>query len=199
MITFNQFVFYLFSAIMVISALRMITVRNPVHAVLHLVLTFFTAAVLWVQLGAEFLGIVLVLVYVGAVMVLFVFVVMMLDINIARMREGFVRFLPAGLVVALVMLAEMLVVLTGRVFRLTPPPPPAAGYSNTEALAGVLYTGYVYPFEIAAFVLLVAIIAAIALTLRRRSGTLHQDPAQQIRVRAKDRLRIVRMDAEKRS
>ncbi len=199
MITFNQFVFYLFSAIMVISALRMITVRNPVHAVLHLVLTFFTAAVLWVQLGAEFLGIVLVLVYVGAVMVLFVFVVMMLDINIARMREGFVRFLPVGLVVALIMLGEMLVVLTGRVFRLAPPPMPPAGYSNTEALAGVLYTGYVYPFEIAAFVLLVAIIAAIALTLRRRPGTLHQDPAEQIRVRARDRLRIVKMDAEKRS
>ncbi|HHJ12116.1 MAG TPA: NADH-quinone oxidoreductase subunit J [Chromatiales bacterium] len=197
--TFNQFVFYLFSAIMVISALRMITVRNPVHAVLHLVLTFFTAAVLWVQLGAEFLGIVLVLVYVGAVMVLFVFVVMMLDINIARMREGFVRFLPVGLVVALIMLGEMLVVLTGRVFRLAPPPMPPAGYSNTEALAGVLYTGYVYPFEIAAFVLLVAIIAAIALTLRRRPGTLHQDPAAQIRVRARDRLRIVKMDAEKRS
>ncbi len=199
MITFNQFVFYLFSAIMVISALRMITVRNPVHAVLHLVLTFFTAAVLWVQLGAEFLGIVLVLVYVGAVMVLFLFVVMMLDINIARMREGFVRFLPVGLVVALIMLGEMLVVLTGRVFRLAPPPMPPAGYSNTEALAGVLYTGYVYPFEIAAFVLLVAIIAAIALTLRRRPGTLHQDPAEQIRVRARDRLRIVKMDAEKRS
>lgn len=197
--TFNQFVFYLFSVIMVISALRMISVRNPVHAVLHLVLTFFTAAVLWVQLGAEFLGIVLVLVYVGAVMVLFVFVVMMLDINIARMREGFVRFLPVGLTVAIVMLAEMLVVLTGRVFKLTPPPMPPADYSNTEALAGVLYTGYVYPFEIAAFVLLVAIIAAIALTLRRRPGTLHQDPARQIRVRAKDRLRIVQMKTEKRS
>ena len=146
---------------MVLSALRMITVRNPVHAALFLVLTFFTSAAIWLLLEAEFLAIVLVLVYVGAVMVLFLFVVMMLDINIAKLREGFIQFLPVGVFVALVMVVEMVLVVSSKVFDVGPPTPATASFSNTEALGNVLYTDYVYPFEIAAVILLVAIIAAI--------------------------------------
>jgi NADH-quinone oxidoreductase subunit J len=197
MMTFDQFIFYFFSAVMVASAIRMITVKNPVHAALHLVLTFFTSAILWVSLEAEFLGIVLVLVYVGAVMVLFIFVVMMLDINLAKMREGFISFLPTGILVASVMLVELVLVVSSRFFYMPGPAPRPADYSNTEALGKVLYTDFVYPFEIAALILLVAIIAAIALTLRRRPGTKHQNPAEQIKVRAEDRLRVVKMEVEK--
>ncbi len=195
--TFQQFVFFFFSAIMVFSAFRMITVRNPVHAALFLVLTFFTAAALWLLMEAEFLGIVLVLVYVGAVMVLFLFVVMMLDINVAQMREGFIRYLPIGVLVAVLVAVEIALVVGAKHFDVAPPQPAPAGFSNTEALGNVLYTDYVYPFEIAAVILLVAIIAAIALTLRRRPETKYQNPGQQVKVRREDRVRLVKMKTEK--
>ena len=199
--TFNEFVFYLFAAILVFAALRVITARNPVHAALFLVLAFATSAGIWIQLQAEFLAIALVLVYVGAVMVLFLFVVMMLDINMTRLREGFAAYLSLGALVALVLVVEMVIVLGGQYFGLTgSPPPPSlpADYSNTRELGRLVYTDYVYPFEIAAVILLVAIVAAIALTLRRRKETKYQDPARQIAVRRKDRVRIVKMPAEKR-
>ena len=193
---FQQFVFYFFASVVVLSALRMITVRNPVHAALFLVLTFFTTAALWLMMEAEFLAIALVLVYVGAVMVLFLFVVMMLDINVARMREGFIRFMPVGLFVACVMVIEMGLVVGSKVFDVEPPKAAGADYSNTEELGSVLYTDYVYPFEIAAVILLVAIIAAITLTLRRRPETKYQNPAKQIHVRKADRLRLVDIGSE---
>jgi NADH-quinone oxidoreductase subunit J len=198
--TFQTFVFYFFAAILVFAALCVITARNPVHAVLFLVLAFFTSAGLWIQLRAEFLAIVLVLVYVGAVMVLFLFVVMMLDINIERLREGFWRYLPLGATVGILMVAEMGLVLWGR-YQGYPQPETqndlAAGYSNTKELGRLIYTEYVYPFEIAAVILLAAIVAAIALTLRLRKQTKHIDPAAQINVRREDRVRIVQMPAEK--
>ncbi len=184
--------------ILIYAAIRVITIRNPVHAALLLVLTFFNAAGLWILLEAEFLGIVLVLVYVGAVMVLFLFVVMMLDINIAQLRQGFIRFLPLGVLVAFLMAFEIMLVVGAKYFDVQPPSPVPASHSNTEALGNVLYTEYVYPFEIAAVILLVAIIAAIALTMRRRPETKYQNPAEQIKVRRKDRVRLVQMDAEKR-
>ena len=193
-------IFYIFAVSTVVTATAVVTVRNPVHAALFLVLTFFTSAVIWMSLEAEFLAISLVLVYVGAVMVLFVFVVMMLDINIARLREGFVRYLPLGLLVAAIMLGLMLSVVTSDVFVLdagAEPPPRPADYSNTEALGGVLYTDYVFAFEIAAVILLVAIIAAISLTMRKRAETKYQNPSAQIKVRKADRLRIVKMPASK--
>ena len=191
-------IFYIFAISTVTTATAVVTVKNPVHAALFLVLTFFTSAIIWMTLEAEFLAITLVLVYVGAVMVLFVFVVMMLDINIARLREGFVRYLPLGLAVAAVMLALMLSIVTSDVFVLdagSEPAPKPADYSNTEALGGVLYTDYVFAFEIAAVILLVAIIAAISLTMRKRALTKYQDPSAQIKVRKADRLRIVKMPA----
>jgi len=196
---FNEFVFWFFSAILVFAALRVITARNPVHAALYLVLAFCTSAAIWMQLQAEFLAIALVLVYVGAVMVLFLFVVMMLDINLARLRAGFWSYLPLGAFVALLLVAEMVIVLAGRYtgFLDTPSPPPlAAGYSNTKELGRLIYTEYVYPFEIAAVILLVAIVAAIALTLRRRKESKYVDPASQIGVRREDRVRIVSMPVE---
>jgi NADH-quinone oxidoreductase subunit J len=199
--TFQSAIFYLFAAILVFAALRVITARNPVHAVLFLVLAFATAAELWMLLEAEFLAIALILVYIGAVMVLFLFVVMMLDINIDRLREGYWDYLVPGLAVALIMVAEMALVLGGRRFGLLDMPAPpahASSYSNTEELGAVLYTQYVYPFEIAAVILLVAIVAAIALTLRRRPDSKHQDPGRQVSVRKEDRIRIVTMPAEKR-
>lgn len=195
--TFVQFLFYFFAAIQVLAALRVVTVKNPVHAALFLVLTFVSAACMWILLEAEFLGLLLVLVYVGAVMVLFLFVVMMLDVNIAEMREGFVSYMPAALVVAIIMVVEMAMVLTQRVFNVRPPVEKATEVSNTEAIGAVMYTDYVYPFEIAAVVLLVAIIAAIALTLRRRPATKYQTPIEQIKVRRNDRVRLVSMKAEK--
>ena len=198
--TFSEFVFYFFSAILVVAALRVITARNPVHAALWLVLAFCTSAAIWMLLQAEFLAIVLVLVYVGAVMVLFLFVVMMLDINMAQLRVGFWSYLPLGAFVALLLVAEMVIVLGGRYagFYDAPSPPPlAAGYSNTKELGRLVYTEYVYPFEIAAVILLVAIVAAIALTLRPRKPSRYIDPAQQIKVRREDRVRIVSMPAEK--
>jgi NADH-quinone oxidoreductase subunit J len=184
----------------VLSACAVVTVRNPVHAALFLVLTFFTSAVIWLSLEAEFLAISLVLVYVGAVMVLFIFVVMMLDINLARMREGFVRYLPLGLAVALIMLLMMLSVVTSDVFVMelgSVPLPKPADYSNTKALGAVLYTDYVLAFEIAAVILLVAIIAAISLTMRKRSKTKYQSPSAQIKVRKGDRLRIIKMPSSR--
>ena len=193
-------IFYFFAAVTVLSAASVVTVRNPVHAALFLVLTFFSSAFIWMMLEAEFLAITLVLVYVGAVMVLFLFVVMMLDINISRLREGFIKFLPVGILLALVMFGMLYYVLTGDQFgieSMTAPAAKAADYSNTRALGQVLYTDYVFAFEIAAVILLVAIIAAIALTLRRRSGTRYQNPSEQMKVQKKDRLRIIKMEAEK--
>ena len=198
----EQIIFYLFAAILVGAALMVITVRNPVHAALFLVLAFFTSAAVWLLLEAEFLAITLVLVYVGAVMVLFLFVVMMLDINIAPLREGFARYLPVGGLVAVIIAVEMAVVVGPRHFGLehvASPVGAAADYSNTQALGRVLYTVYAYPFEIAAAILLVAIIAAIALTMRKRPQTKYQDPAQQIQVKSADRVRIVKMMSEKKS
>ena len=191
--------FYVFAAILVFAGLRVVTARNPVHSALWLVLAFFTAAAHWLMLGAEFLAIVLVLVYVGAVMVLFLFVVMMLDINLERVREGFWKNLPLALVVGVVMVFEMISVLALRYFPLIPgkPAPMPADYSNTRALGRVLYTQYAFAFEIAAVVLLVAIIAAIALTLRRRKDSRYQDPSEQVRARRADRVRLVSMPAEK--
>ena len=197
---FETLVFYLFSALLLYAGIRVITARNPVVAALHLVLAFFTGAALWILLRAEFLAIALVLVYVGAVMVLFLFVVMMLDLNLARMREGFWSYLPLGATVGILMVLEMALVLGGRYFGLSSMPAPAdpgAAYSNTRELGKILYTDYVYPFELAAVVLLVAIVAAIALTMRRRKDTKYQKPAEQIRVRRQDRVRIVAMPAEK--
>jgi NADH-quinone oxidoreductase subunit J len=196
---FLQFSFYLFSAILIVAASLVVTVRNPVKAALYLVLVFFSAACIWLTLEAEFLAIVLVLVYVGAVMVLFLFVVMMLDIDVARLREGFTQYLPAGLVIAGVMVAELSVVMLSRRFGLDAIPRPIArgvDYSNTRELGLVLYTDYVYAFEIAALILLVAIIAAISLTFRRRGGTKVQVIAEQLRVTKADRLRIVKMSSE---
>ena len=193
--------FYLFSAVLLGASFGVITARSTVHAALYLVLAFFSAACVWMLLKAEFLAIALVLVYVGAVMVLFLFVVMMLDINMARLREGFWNYLPVGAVVALLLVAEMILVLASRYSGLpdAPAPPPLpAGYSNTKELGRLIYTEYVYPFEIAAVILLVAIVAAIALTLRRRKDSKYLDPSRQIRVRREDRLRIVPMKAEKR-
>jgi NADH-quinone oxidoreductase subunit J len=190
--------FYIFAGILVAAAVAVITVRNPVHAALFLVLAFFTSAAIWLLLEAEFLAIVLVLVYVGAVMVLFLFVVMMLDINIVPLREGFIRFLPVGALVALLILAEMALVVGPEHFGLdsiAAPARHAADYSNTKELGGLLYTVYVYPFEIAAAILLVAIVAAIALTMRRRPETKYQNPAEQVGVRRGDRVRIVKMSA----
>ena len=193
-------VFYLLSAILVIASLRVVTARNPVHAVLYLVLAFFTASGVWLLLEAEFLAIALVLVYVGAVMVLFLFVVMMLDINLERLREGFWNNLWLGGPIALLMVAEMAAVLAARQFgaeAMPEPRAPAAGYSNTKELGRLLYTDYAYPFELASIILLVGIIAAIALTLRRRKDTRRLNASEQIAVRRKDRVRIVSMPAEK--
>ncbi len=192
-------VFYVFGAILLVSGVAVVTARNPVHGVLFLVLAFFTASAIWLLLRAEFLAIALVVVYVGAVMVLFLFVVMMLDINLERVREGFWRNLPLALVVGGVMVAEMVFVLAGRYFELIPgkPRPLPAGYSNTRELGKLLYTDYGYAFEIAAVVLLVAIIAAISLTLRRRKDSRHQDPGLQVRARREERVRLVSMPAEK--
>jgi len=200
--TVEAILFYCFAGILVAASAAVITVRNPVHAALFLVLAFFTSAALWLLLEAEFLAIALVLVYVGAVMVLFLFVVMMLDINLAPLREGFIRYLPIGAVVATVMFVEMAVVVGAKHFgadQYGPGLGHAADYSNTKELGGVLYTVYVYPFEIAAAILLVAIIAAIALTMRRRPQAKYQDPAVQIAVRRADRVRLVKMPAEKRA
>ena len=200
--TFIDLVFYFFAAMLVFAGLGVISSRNPVHSALFLVLSFFSCSALWLLLQAEFLAIVLVLVYVGAVMVLFLFVVMMLDINLTQMRQGFVRYLPIGALIALVMVAQMVWIVgpTGPdVFggdQLAQAVQQDADYSNTRELGGVLYTDYVFPFEVASVILLVAIVAAIALTMRRREMTKYQTPGRQVQVRKADRLRVVKMDAE---
>ena len=196
---FTTALFYFFAAILIFAALRVVTARNPVHSALWLVLAFFTAAAIWLLLHAEFLAIVLVLVYVGAVMVLFLFVVMMLDLDLDPLREGFVRALPVGLLVAVVMLVEMLGLIGVRSMQLPAPAEPAAaaGMSNTVWLANALFSQYLLPFEVAALILTVAIVAAVPLTLRHRVGTKTQNPARQVMVQARDRVRIVKMNAVK--
>jgi NADH-quinone oxidoreductase subunit J len=195
--SFNEIVFYAFAAILVAAAGGVITARNPVHSALLLVLAFCTSAAIWIQLQAEFLAITLVLVYVGAVMVLFLFVVMMLDISLARLREGFWSYLPIGAVVATLLVLEMGLLLFLQYSDTPQPPALEPDYSNTKELGRLLYTQYVYPFEIAAVILLVAIVSAIALTLRRRKDSKYIDPSKQVGVRRQDRVRIVSMPAEK--
>jgi len=197
---FALLAFLAFAAVTVVSAGAVIGVKNPVHAALFLVLTFFTVACTWILAGAEFLGVALILVYVGAVMVLFLFVVMMLDIDVAPLREGYVRYLPIGLVVAVVMLVEVLALIGVKARVATPFAADAAevaGVSNTTWLARRLFTDFLLPFEVAALILTVAVIAAVMLTLRRRVGTKHQDPSAQARVKASDRFRMVKMAAER--
>ena len=197
---FKELVFYFFSSVLLFAGAMVITIRNPVKAALFLVLAFFSAAGLWMLLEAEFLAIVLVLVYVGAVMVLFLFVVMMLDINLAQLREGFAELLPYGGLVAVILVIQMGIILSSGLFAPENMPEPVgygSDYSNTRELGRLLYTFYVYPFEIAALILLVAIVAAIALTMRRRKDTKYQNPKKQIGVKRADRVRMVKMPAEK--
>ena len=198
---FQILLFYFFAAVLIGAAMGVIFSRNPVYAVLFLVLAFFQSAVLWLLAEAEFLAIVLVLVYVGAVMVLFLFVVMMLDITVEKIRGGFTRYAPIGLLITALMVVELVQVIWLRSsvatvtagFQSTP-----EGYSNTEALGAVLYTEHAYAFELAAVVLLLAIVAAISLTMRRRPGLKTQDISRQVSVRAADRVRIVKMGSEER-
>ncbi|MGO4259256.1 NADH-quinone oxidoreductase subunit J [Lysobacter sp. TAB13] len=192
-----QIAFFVFAAAATLSAVAVISVKNPVHAALSLVLTFFSVACVWIIAGAEFLGVALILVYVGAVMVLFLFVVMMLDIDVAPLREGYVRYLPVGLLVAIVMLVEMLTLIGVKASVVSPLTADASGGSNTKWLATALFTDFLLPFEIAAVILTVAVIAAVMLTLRRRPGAKHQNPGEQSRVRASDRVRLIKMDAVK--
>jgi NADH-quinone oxidoreductase subunit J len=193
MIGIDTIVFFLFAALAVFAAVRVITARNPVHAALFLVLAFFSMAGIWLLLEAEFLAITLVLVYVGAVMVLFLFVVMMLDVDLIQLREGFWRWFPFGVALAIAIVGEMIWVLGGRQTAETGANivKHAADYSNTKELGRLIYTDYVYPFELAAVLLLIAIVAAIALTLRHRRSAKKQDPSKQVLVKSKDRLRIV--------
>lgn len=191
--------FYVFATILVLAAIMVVTVRNPVFAALFLVLAFFTSAGIWILLEAEFLALTLVLVYVGAVMVLFLFVVMMLDINLAVLKEGFTKYLPVGLVVAVALVIQLAMIVGPEQFgldKVESPVPHGADYSNTKELGRVLYTEYLYPFEIAAVILLVAIIAAIALTLRKRRHKYLMPPEEQVSVKRADRVRLVKMQAE---
>jgi NADH-quinone oxidoreductase subunit J len=196
---FKTFVFYFLSAILVFAGLRVITSRNPVHAALFLVLAFFTASGVWMLLQAEFLAIALVLVYVGAVMVLFLFVVMMLDINLDRLREGFWSYLPLGAIIALLMVAEMGLVLGGNYLGLLESSVRQATTedSNVQAIGRLMFTEYVYPFELASVILLVGIIAAVALTQRDKRTNKSVSPSQQVFVKARDRVRVLQMPAEK--
>ena len=199
--TFELAAFYAFALVTVLAAGAVITLKNPVHAVLSLILAFFSTACLWLLLQAEFLGIVLVLVYVGAVMILFLFVVMMLDINTTPLREGFARYFPIATAVAVVMLFEMLGLLgiRGGSAQARPGPDPAAqAGSNLQWIGQDLFTRFMLPFEIAAVILTVAIVVAVMLTLRRRTGTKHQDPSRQVMVRREDRIRLVKMKADTR-
>jgi NADH-quinone oxidoreductase subunit J len=196
---FKTFVFYLLATIMVLAAVRVVTAKNPVHSALFLVLAFFNAAGLWLLLQAEFLAIVLVMVYVGAVMVLFLFVVMMLDIDIDRLRRGFWSNMPLAVVLGLLLVGEMTMVLSSDYFGVVSFPDRSmpADYSNTKELGRLLFTDYAYPFELASVILLVAIIAAVMLTLRRRKDFKYLDPAEQVAVKAADRVRLVKMPTEK--
>ena len=192
--------FFFLSAILIFAGLMVITIRNPIHAALSLVLAFFTCSGIWILLEAEFLAITLVLVYVGAVMVLFLFVVMMLDINLAPLKEGFIRYLPLGILIALVIIVELAMILGGERFGLEAMPDPmakGADYSNTKELGRILYTVYVYPFELAAVILVVAIIAAIAITMRPKRQTKYIAPEEQLKVKRNQRIRMVKMPSEK--
>ncbi len=197
----QELVFYAFSFVLVFAAVAVVTVRNPIYAVLFLVLSFFSAAAIWMLLETEFLAIILIVVYVGAVMVLFLFVVMMLDINVLPLKEGFTRYLPVAALVAVAMAVELLMVVWSRgrfgaeVFPV--PAPHSADYSNTRELGELLYTNYLLPFEAAGVILLIAIIAAVALTLRTRPGIKTQNPAAQVRVRRDESVRLVKMKSEK--
>jgi NADH-quinone oxidoreductase subunit J len=198
--TLEKLIFYVLSAVVILAATMVVTRRNPVHSALFLILAFFASSGIWLLAEAEFLAIVLVLVYVGAVMVLFLFVLMMLDIDLAVLRAGFIKLLPLGVIMAIAMAAELILVVGPSNFGLDQyavPARHAADYSNTEELGGVLYTVYMYPFEIAAVILLVAIIAAIGLTMRKRSDTKYLDPSDQVVVKRAERVRLVSMDAEK--
>jgi NADH-quinone oxidoreductase subunit J len=195
---FQLVCFYAFAAVTVAAALGVIALRNTVHAVLSLVLTFFSTACIWLLAEAEFLAIALIVVYVGAVMVLFLFVVMMLDINQERVREGFIKYLPVGIIVALIMLGEMLGLIGVRAMHeqvLGANPATVAGMSNTEWLGQALYTKFLLPFEIAALILTVGVVAAVVLTLRQRTGVRHQTASQQVLVNPRDRIRVVKMAA----
>jgi NADH-quinone oxidoreductase subunit J len=196
---FKTFIFYVLAAIMLVSALRVITAKNPVHAALYLVLAFFTAAGLWILLQAEFLAIMLIMVYVGAVMVLFLFVVMMLDIDIERLRNRFWSYLPLGAMIGLLMAAEMALVLGGKYFgeEALPGQSMPAGYSNTKELGRLLFTEYVYPFELASVILLVGIIAAVLLTLRKRKDSKYQKTSVQLAAKREDCVRLVNLPSEK--
>jgi len=196
-----ELIFYAFSLVLVFAAVAVVTVRNPVYAVLFLVLAFFSAAAIWMLLEAEFLSIILIVVYVGAVMVLFLFVVMMLDINLVPFKEGFIRYLPVAALVAVAMAVELLMVLWSRgrfgVEMFPIPAPNSADYSNTRELGELLYTNYLLPFEVAGVILLVAIIAAVALTLRTRPGIKTQNVSAQVRTRRDESVRLVKMKSEK--
>ena len=200
--SFTDLVFFGFSGMLIFAALGVISTRNPVYSALFLVLAFFSCSAIWLLLEAEFLAITLVLVYVGAVMVMFLFVVMMLDIKIEENRAGFVKYMPLGVIAALLLVGIMIWVVgpvgpdTMSSESLQQAVVHDADYSNTKELGRIIYTEYVLPFEIAAVILLVAIIAAISLTLRRRKGTKYQTPANQVKVKREDRIRIVKMDAE---
>ncbi|MBY4895762.1 NADH-quinone oxidoreductase subunit J [Cupriavidus sp. AU9028] len=196
---FTTTIFYVFALVLMLSALKVITARNPVHSALYLVLAFFTAAALWLLLQAEFLAILLVLVYVGAVMVLFLFVVMMIDIDIEHLRRDFWTYVPLASIIGALIIAEMAIVLVRNFIGTTQPLNPAPqdpGYSNTGALGQLIYTDYIYAFEVAGIILLVAIIAAVALTLRRRKDSRSQDVSEQLRTRREDRVRLVSMPAQ---
>ncbi|MDP3031725.1 MAG: NADH-quinone oxidoreductase subunit J [Rhodocyclaceae bacterium] len=196
---FKTFVFYVLAAMLLLAALRVITAKNPVHAVLFLVLAFFSAGSLWLLLQAEFLALVLLMVYVGAVMVLFLFVVMMLDIDVARLRHRFWSYLPLGAVIGVLIAVQMALVLGGNYFSADALPGHSmpADYSNTKELARLLISEYYYPFELASVVLLVGIIAAVMLTLRARKDTKYQQPHEQVAVKREDRIRMVSMASEK--
>ncbi len=201
--SFPEILFYVFSAVLVMSAIGVITARNPVHSALYLVFAFFNSAVIWMLLEAEFLAIILVLVYVGAVMVLFLFVVMMLDVNVEELRSGFTKFAPLGVLIALIVVAEIAAVVWLKSSDTLPlgassvssPAVYAADYSNTKALGVLLYTEYLYPLQLAGAILLIAIVAAIVLTMRKRVGQKLQDISAQVAVNAKDRVRIVKVAA----
>lgn len=195
---FKTFVFYFLSAILTYASLRVVTLRNPVHAALHLVLAFFSASGVWILLQAEFLAIALILVYVGAVMVLFLFVVMLLDMNLDRLREGFWSYLPLGAIVAVLMVVEMGLVLGGSYFNWFEKDVPqlAGDHSNVQAVGRLLFTDYVYPFELASAILLVGIVAAVSLTLRGKRKSKSVSPSQQVFVKASDRVRVVKMRSE---
>ena len=193
--TFQFVCFWAFALVATGSALAVISLKNSVHAVLSLVLAFFSTACIWILLQAEFLGIALVVVYVGAVMVLFLFVVMMLDVKLEPMREGFIKYLPVGIVVAGIMLAEMLGIIGVRSMNVLPGPDPA-GVSNTEWLGHALFTRFLLPFEIAAVILTVGLVAAVVLAARERTDKKYQNPSRQVAVRASERVRLVKMRAE---